>query len=99
MIEYVGDEESLRLPKDNIMRIDAGGKYILPGFIDSHIHIMANGFKMEDTIYTPLSLYFYRAIRNLRLTINAGITTIQGKSRVGTNAIPMTMNANIKYNG
>ncbi len=77
IIEYVGVEDSINLPKTKIRKIDADGGYMLPGFIDSHLHLMSNGFKFEDTMYTPLSLYFYKAVENMRLTIDAGVTTVR----------------------
>lgn len=73
----VGSEDSISVPPGEIKRVDAHGMFILPGFIDTHVHIMANGFKMEDTIYNPLSFYFYRGVANLRQTINAGVTTVR----------------------
>lgn len=73
----VGSENSISIPDVKIMKIDAHGMFILPGFIDTHVHVMANGFKMEDAMYNPLSFYFYRGVDNLRQTINAGITTVR----------------------
>ncbi len=73
----VGTEDSIKIPEEKIKRIDAHGMFILPGFIDSHVHIMANGFKFEDTMYDPLSFYFYKGAYNLNKTINAGITTVR----------------------
>lgn len=77
LVVYAGSEDSLKLPSDNIRRIDAEDGYLLPGFIDTHMHIMEEGFKLEENIFTPLSLYFYRAVKNMRLTIDAGVTTIR----------------------
>lgn len=76
-IEYVGPEGSLNTPNDPVTKIDAEGGYMLPGFIDSHLHLMTNGFHMEDTMYNPLSLFFYNAVENMRLTLNAGVTTVR----------------------
>ncbi|MGB9936171.1 MAG: amidohydrolase family protein [Methanobacterium sp.] len=73
----VGTLDSISMPDTKIKRIDANEMFILPGFIDTHVHIMSNGFKMEDTMYDPLSYYFYRGIDNLRRTIDAGVTTIR----------------------
>lgn len=73
----VGTEDSIILPDEKIRKIDANDMFILPGFIDTHVHIMANGFKLEDTMYNPLSFYFYRGVKNLRDTINAGVTTVR----------------------
>jgi imidazolonepropionase-like amidohydrolase len=75
-IQRVGPENSIKIPKGTDI-LDAGGGFIMPGFIDAHIHVMANGFNREDTIYDPLSFYFYRAVENLRLTLDAGITSVR----------------------
>lgn len=57
--------------------IDAQGSFILPGFIDTHTHLMAQGFRMEDTMYNPLALYFYNALSNMKKTLEAGVTTVR----------------------
>lgn len=77
VIEYVGPEDSLKLPGVKIRKVDADGVFLLPGFIDSHLHLMANGFHMEDTMYNPLSLFFYKGVENMRRTVNAGVTTVR----------------------
>ncbi|MBP2046104.1 metal-dependent hydrolase family protein [Methanobacterium aggregans] len=76
MIQVVGPENSVKIPKGTGV-VDAYGGFIMPGFIDTHLHVMANGFNREDTIYDPLSFYFYRAVENLRLTLNAGVTSVR----------------------
>jgi len=63
--------------KTGVNTIDADDYFILPGFIDAHVHIMERGFKIEDRIETPLSLYFYNALENMRVTLNAGVTTVR----------------------
>lgn len=73
----VGTENSINMPQKEIKKIDAHGMFILPGFIDTHVHVMANGFKLEDTMYDPLSFYFYKGVDNLKKTINAGVTTVR----------------------
>lgn len=73
----VGTEDTVQLPDKEIKKINANGMFILPGFIDTHVHIMANGFKMEDTMHNPLSFYFYKGAKNLKDTINAGVTTVR----------------------
>ncbi len=54
----IGTEDSIYLPEKEVKRIDANDMFILPGFIDTHVHIMANGFKLEDTMYN-LSLFTF----------------------------------------
>jgi imidazolonepropionase-like amidohydrolase len=55
--------------------IDGNDGFLLPGFIDAHVHLMANGFHNEDTMNDPFSYYFYRALKNMADTLNAGVTT------------------------
>lgn len=73
----VGPLDSISMPDEKIKKIDANEMFILPGFIDTHVHIMANGFKLEDTMYDPLSLFFYKGLDNLKRTIEAGVTTVR----------------------
>ncbi|MDR0913246.1 MAG: amidohydrolase family protein [Methanobrevibacter sp.] len=55
--------------------IDGNDGYLLPGFIDAHVHLLANGFNNEDYMSDPLSYYFYKAIPAMKKTLFAGITT------------------------
>lgn len=71
----IGQEDSVKVPDGEIKRLDAQGGFILPGFIDCHVHMMFNGFRFENPLYTPLSLYFYEAVRNLEKTLETGVTT------------------------
>ena len=74
-IKSLHTEES-SLYKDHIV-IDGEDNYLLPGFIDSHAHIMANGFHKEDIMKNPLAYYFYNAVSNMKATIDAGVTTVR----------------------
>lgn len=73
----VGPLDSIKLPSHHVEEIDAHGGFILPGFIDCHVHIMFNGFRIEDPLFTPLSFYFYQAGESLRRTLEAGVTTVR----------------------
>lgn len=72
-----GVEDSIKHPHEKIKYIDAQKGFILPGFIDCHVHLMFTGFRFEDPLFTPLSLYFYQATVNLKKTLNAGVTTVR----------------------
>lgn len=71
----IGQKDSVKVPDGEIKRLDAQGGFILPGFIDCHVHMMFNGFRFENPLYTPLSLYFYEAVKNLEKTLETGVTT------------------------
>jgi imidazolonepropionase-like amidohydrolase len=76
-IRTVGPVDSLTLPNTSIEEIDAAGGYIMPGFIDAHVHIMVEGFNLPQIMATPFSLNFYKAITNMRRTLEAGITSVR----------------------
>jgi imidazolonepropionase-like amidohydrolase len=76
-IREVGPASAIRLPDRNITRIDAGGGFILPGFIDAHVHMWHYDFDIMREVTDPLSLNFFRAIGNMRRTIEAGVTTVR----------------------
>jgi len=65
-----GDQKS-------ITRIDAGGGYILPGLIDTHVHMMFEFSPLEQRVSTPFSMNFYKAMHYMRKTLDAGITTVR----------------------
>jgi imidazolonepropionase-like amidohydrolase len=76
-IRTVGSMDSLTLPSFQVNEIDARGGFILPGFIDAHVHIMLDFGHLQKNRDMPFSMLFYRAIEYLRRTIDAGITTVR----------------------
>lgn len=40
------------IPQENYKIIDATGKYVVPGFIDMHVHFREPGFEQKETIET-----------------------------------------------
>ncbi len=76
-IRTIGSMDTLTLPNVAITEVDAGGGYILPGMIDSHVHIMFESFNLQQMMTTPFSLHFYKTIENMRRTVEAGITTVR----------------------
>jgi imidazolonepropionase-like amidohydrolase len=58
-------------------KIDAAGGFIMPGFIDAHVHITFQISKLEEAINTPFSLRFFKTTGYLRSTLNAGITSVR----------------------
>jgi imidazolonepropionase-like amidohydrolase len=70
-----GPEDSIKIPDNNLDVIDVKKCFILPGFVDTHVHVMTEGFGREETLYTPHSLYFYNAMDYMKKTVYAGVTS------------------------
>ncbi len=66
----------LTTPADTL-KIDAGGGTILPGFIDSHVHIMFEYESPGILAQYPFSLRFYNSVHYMRRTLDVGITTVR----------------------
>ena len=74
VIKAVGSK--IEVPAD-VARIDAQGGTILPGFIDTHVHVMIEGAELMNYMVSPFSLNFYKAITYLRRSLDAGITSVR----------------------
>ena len=49
----------------------------MPGFIDTHVHMMIEGVNIARDIMAPFSLRFYQSIGHMRRTLDAGITSVR----------------------
>lgn len=76
-IHAVGPVDGLALPGFPINEVDAGGGYILPGFIDTHVHLTLEGVDIARDIVRPFSLRFYNSVEYMRRTLEAGITSVR----------------------
>lgn len=76
-IRAAGCKADIPLPADPVTMIDAGGGWILPGLIDTHVHLMLEGINIPQLLTTPFSLRFFHALDHMRRTLDAGITTVR----------------------
>ena len=58
-------------------RIDATGMTVMPGLIDCHVHVTMSELDSWKSRLAPFSLPFYEAIRNMQVTLEAGVTTVR----------------------
>ena len=72
-IVEVGNADQIKLGSD-VERIDAIGKFTMPGIIDSHVHVTPNQ-DVPDDIRINLRVGF-NAISLLRQSLGAGVTTV-----------------------
>lgn len=78
VIQAVGAKESIEIPAGaHVTTVDAQGGYVLPGMIDTHVHITFENNGLADRVQTPFSLKFYQTVQYMKKTLAAGVTTIR----------------------
>ncbi|WP_077300813.1 metal-dependent hydrolase family protein [Virgibacillus pantothenticus] len=75
-ITYVGNEKEYQSDGAETV-IDAQGGTILPGFIDTHVHMMFEYSPIAKRLETPFSFMYYQAANYLKATLHAGITSVR----------------------
>ncbi len=62
--------------------VEAGGKHLLPGMFDCHIHVSSTYEDFDETavMHRPFTYGFFRIPATLRTTLALGITTIRDAS-------------------
>ncbi len=62
---------------DGDQEVDVSGKCLLPGLFDCHTHPLFSHVDVMRMLQTPFSYRFYEAARNLKATLDIGITTVR----------------------
>lgn len=75
-IEFVGNKSEYQATGDETI-IDAQGGTVLPGFIDTHVHMMMQFSPVAERLATPFSFMYYQAAEYLKTTLHAGITSVR----------------------
>lgn len=57
--------------------VELNGRAVLPGLIDSHVHLLVDGVDEMQRLHEPYSTPYYRATKVLRETLERGITTVR----------------------
>ncbi|QXQ08756.1 amidohydrolase family protein [Paeniglutamicibacter sp. Y32M11] len=78
-IQWVGPDAETPILDTDAVRIDGRGQFLLPGFIDSHVHLaMPTGqLSGTDLLHLPPRFGYYASIPLLRATLDAGVTTVR----------------------
>ena len=72
--EGIGAEDRFA---DITERVDVGGKTLLPGLTDLHVHMAINDAGNLSHVSDPFALGYYRSVDNMRLTLAQGITSVR----------------------
>ncbi|SET57828.1 Imidazolonepropionase [Oceanobacillus limi] len=75
-IIYVGPESGYTASGEEVV-IDAAGGTILPGLIDTHVHMMMEYSPLSTRLETPFSFMYYQAAEYLKNTLEAGVTSVR----------------------
>ncbi len=76
-IDSVGPAGEIKLPDSEMIELDVGGGFVLPGFFDTHVHLLFEGFNMVRDMQEPFSARFYKSVNYMRRTIEAGVTSVR----------------------
>lgn len=66
LISQIGDAKKVKLPRD-AARIDGTGKYLVPGLVDMHTHLLSDSNEYPDSI----------GPHELRVMVANGVTTVR----------------------
>ncbi len=65
------------LSRGNAAEIDLGGRTLMPGLIDAHVHVIATTPNLGANLTLPNSLVAHRAARLMRKMLMRGFTTVR----------------------
>jgi imidazolonepropionase-like amidohydrolase len=66
VIAEIGSTKKMKLPKDAV-RVDGTGKFLVPGFVDMHTHLLSDSDEFPDSIGPD----------ELRVMVANGVTTVR----------------------
>jgi imidazolonepropionase-like amidohydrolase len=76
-IIYVGKAKQWQVvPGEDVISLDFSGRYLLPGLIDSHVHLSGSGEADSEVKIDNVSMTL-KILQNARKNLAAGITTVR----------------------
>ncbi|WP_067725873.1 metal-dependent hydrolase family protein [Oceanobacillus damuensis] len=75
-IVYAGEESGYTSTGEETI-LDAQGGTIIPGLIDTHVHMMMEFSSAADRLAKPFSFMYYEAAKYLERTLHAGVTSVR----------------------
>jgi len=62
---------------DDTEIVDCGGRVLMPGLIDAHVHVYASGLNVTRIVQSPPTYLAHFAARFLRASIDRGFTSVR----------------------
>jgi imidazolonepropionase-like amidohydrolase len=75
--ETIREVSARPLPAAGATVIDGGGRTLMPGLIDCHVHVYLSEVNIRNLEHIPLTLMTARAARLMRGMIDRGFTTVR----------------------
>ncbi len=76
-IIYVGKSKQWQVvPDEDVISLDFSGRYLLPGLIDSHVHLSGSGEADSEVKIDNVAMTL-KILQNARKNLAAGITTVR----------------------
>jgi imidazolonepropionase-like amidohydrolase len=57
--------------------VDCGGRFLMPGLIDAHVHVYAAGLNLGRVVQSPMSYLAHFAAQFLQSSLDRGFTTVR----------------------
>ena len=57
--------------------VDCGGRFLMPGLIDAHVHVYAAGLNITRVVQSPVSYLAHFATQFMRSSLDRGFTTLR----------------------
>src|SRR5919199_5998673 len=69
-------DSSGAVPRDTPV-LDASHLTVMPGLIDTHVHLSSSTWSLQERLLTPYSLSVAHALNHARITLEAGFTSVR----------------------
>lgn len=76
-IRAAGRLADLPQPENPAEVLDAQGGYILPGFIDTHLHLLLDGIDSAKMTRDPFTYSYFESIDSMRRIVESGVTSVR----------------------
>lgn len=76
-IAAVSDSPIGDAPGQDTVEIDCGGRFLMPGMSDAHVHLMGNANSYLDFVMGATGLLFANTISEARRMLHRGFTTVR----------------------